>query len=75
LSVVLHFEPYLFAEQKHNRFLNRRPGAVNLKGVIMKREAAARVRGALVFGGKQGIKIKSAGSGAKAVWFPPAAFR
>jgi hypothetical protein len=36
----------------------RRPGAVNLKGVILKRETAALVRFTVVFGGKQGSKVE-----------------
>jgi hypothetical protein len=61
LFIVIRFEADFFAEQKHDIFLNKRAGAVNLKGVILKREAAAVVSFAGVSGGKQGIKVEIRG--------------
>jgi hypothetical protein len=61
--VLIRFNAYLFAEQEHDVSFDRRPGAVNLKGVIMKGEAAAVavavVRCAVVFGRKQSVKVEA----------------
>jgi hypothetical protein len=65
--VIIRFNAYLFTEQKHDVFFDRRPGAVNLKGVIMKGEAAAAasavVRFAVVFGRKHGVKVEARRNG------------
>jgi hypothetical protein len=54
--IIIRFEADLFAGQKRDPFPVRRLLAVSLKRVIMKREAYAGIRLALVFGRRQGIK-------------------
>jgi hypothetical protein len=70
LFVVIRFETYLFAEQKYDVFLHRRIWTVNLKSVIVKREAAAIVRLAIVFGGEQGVKVEVRGNRRKGGFIP-----
>jgi hypothetical protein len=61
--VIIRFETDFFAEQEHDVFSGRRFGAVNLKSVVLKREAAAVVGFAVIFGGLQGVKVKPRGQG------------
>jgi hypothetical protein len=56
--VVIRLEADFSTEQEHDVFLDRRFGAVNLKGVTMKREAAAGIGFAAVLGGRQGVEAE-----------------
>jgi hypothetical protein len=56
--IVIRLETGFFAEQEHDIFPGQRFGAVNLEGVILKREAAAVIGFTVVLGGQKGVKVE-----------------